>query len=365
MEFQRIDTFISENGIKSIFLVHGSSLSRLAIRTYIDSLREHLGVHIVSFSDFQPNPEYDSIVKGVELFNRENCDAIVAVGGGSAIDVAKCIRLFSRMDHSKSYMEQEIVSNDIPFIVMPTTAGTGSEATRFAVYYHNGEKQSATDDSSIPSLVIMDPSVLETLPDYQKKVTMLDAMCHAVESYWSVNSTEESKSYAKEALKLIIDNKDSYLANEEQGNANMLKAANIAGKAINISFTTAGHAMCYKITKMYDVPHGYAAALCVAKLWRYMIDNTDKCIDKRGSTYISKVFDELAVIMGGKDIQDGPVLFGKFLEELNLDVPKPRSSEDYDILIKSVNMDRMKNHPIRLDESVIRDLYHQIFEDNI
>ena len=147
---------------------------------------------------------------------------------------------------------------------MPTTAGTGSEATRYAVIYFDGEKQSISDYSCIPSAVLMDASVLKTLPIYQKKSTMMDAFCHAIESYWSVNSSEESRQYSRRAIQLIMENKDLYIGNDETGNTQMLKAAHLAGKAINLTQTTAGHAMCYKLTSLYGIAHGHAAALCVS-----------------------------------------------------------------------------------------------------
>lgn len=108
----------------------------------------------------------------------------------------------------------------------------------------------------------MDASVLKTLPDYQKKATMCDALCHAIESFWSVNSTDKSKEYSMAAIQNVMKHMDGYLANTDEGNAGMLLAANTAGKAINITQTTAGHAMCYKLTSMFSSAHGHAAILC-------------------------------------------------------------------------------------------------------
>lgn len=107
------------------------------------------------------------------------------------------------------------------------------------------------------------PGALKTLPAYQRKSTMLDALCHAVESFWSVHATAESKAYSRDALKMIRRYAEDYLANCDEGNAGMLLAANTAGKAINLTQTTAGHAMCYKLTSLYGLAHGHAAALCV------------------------------------------------------------------------------------------------------
>ena len=165
-----------------------------------------MGIPIVMFSEFTPNPLCGEVAEGIKVFKDNNCDMIVAVGGGSAIDVAKCIKLYANMDDRINYLEQAIVPNDIELMVVPTTAGTGTEATRYTVIYYNGEKQSVIDTSCIPNTVVFDASALSTLPIYQKKSTMMDALCHAIESYWSVNSTEESRRYSEEAIKIIIDN---------------------------------------------------------------------------------------------------------------------------------------------------------------
>lgn len=247
-DYSELDRYLQEHAVRGIFLVCDNAISFLRLNAYFEQLPERMGVSVVRFSDFAPNPLYESVVKGVAMFRAHRCDLILAVGGGSAMDVAKCIKLYAEMDPSVNYLRQPIVPNAIPLLAVPTTAGTGSEATRYAVIYFEGEKQSVSHESCIPSAVLMDPSALRTLPEYQKKATMLDALCHAVESFWSIHSDEQSKAYARAAISRILENKDAYLANEEAGNSEMLQAAHLAGKAINITQTTAGHAMCYKIT---------------------------------------------------------------------------------------------------------------------
>ena len=201
----------------------------------------------------------------------------------------------------------------------------------------------------------MDVSALETLPLYQKKSTMMDALSHSIESFWSVNSNEESMEYSKEAIRLIKENKELYLSNEKSGNANMLKAANLAGKAINITQTTAGHAMCYKLTSLYGISHGHAAALCVSKLWPYMMKNTDKCIDDRGEEHLKSVFEQLEKIITVKE-------FDEMIRTMELETPQVKASADYEVLKRSVNPVRLKNNPVELTEDVIDDLYHKILK---
>lgn len=358
--YAALDQWVKDNNIRKLMLVCDSSLQ------FLTDINEHLpkiDTEMIRFDDFQPNPLYESVVKGVELFRSSGCEAIMAIGGGSALDVAKCIKLYSNMEGNGAeggYLSQEIVPNTIPFLAVPTTAGTGSEATRYAVIYYEGNKQSVADYSCIPETVMFDPSVLRTLPIYQKKSTMMDAFCHAIESFWSVNSTDESKVFSREAIRLILENMDGYFANDEQSNANMLRAANLAGKAINITQTTAGHAMCYKLTSLYGVAHGHAAALCVRKLFPYMIGAVDKCIDKRGAAYLSTTFGEIAEAMGCKTAQEAAEKFDTIFGKLELEVPKMKSEADIDLLKTSVNPVRLKNNPVGLDVPTVEKLYREI-----
>ena len=342
-------------------LVCGRSINKQKIDKYFKVISKTINVVIIRFMDFESNPSYKSVVKGVRIFREEHCDAIIAVGGGSAIDVAKCIKLYTGLPgagENGEWLCMKPKSAKIPFLAMPTTAGTGSEATRYAVIYYNGKKQSITSENSIPDTVLLDSSCLETLPLYQKKATMMDALCHAIESFWSVNSTKESKEYSKAAIRGILENMDAYLKNDRTAMDAILAAANTAGKAINITQTTAGHAMCYKITALFGVAHGHAAILCVLVLFPWMLENTGKCIDPRGEEYVRSVLDEIGKTMGAADARGGAKRVEEIFDRLELEVPKA-TEEQHRELMTSVNLERLKNHPIALDEAVISSLYHE------
>lgn len=356
---EALDAYFRDTGANRILLVGGRSMDKLAIGRYFSELHERTGIEVVRFSDFKPNPDYTSVLAGVKLYIETGCDMVAAIGGGSAMDTAKCIKMYVTMDDSTDYITQKIIPNDIEFFAVPTTAGTGSEATRYAIIYHNGNKVSVTDNSCIPTAVMFDPTVLKTLPDYQKKATMLDALCHAVESYWSVHSTQESQAYAEEAIRMIFSSMGGYLANTDAGNADMLKASNIAGKAINITATTAGHAMCYKLTTKYGLAHGHAAALCVKALFPFMAENTSLCKDARGEEYFKNMLNELAHIMGCDTASSAAESFGTLVDSLGLSAPKAADG-DIELLVSSVNAERLKNHPVILGKDTIFALYKQI-----
>ena len=357
-----LDSWIKESGVRRILLVcDGSIKYQKDINMCLKEI-DQTGMKMVEFHDFQPNPLYENVREGVKAFRNEKCEAIIAVGGGSAIDVAKCIKLFANLSgdgENGAWLTAEYVANDIPFLVMPTTAGTGSEATRYAVIYYDGKKQSVTSESFIPDTVMMNPNTLITLPIYQKKATMMDAFCHAIESFWSMNSTDESKGYSKAAIKDVMDNMDGYLANTQEGRTNMLRAANTAGKAINITQTTAGHAMCYKITSLFGLAHGHAAVLCDRILFPWMIENIDKCIDPRGKEYLKKTLDEIGMAMGCADARAGADKMVEIFDNLELQVPTA-TEKHFEELKTSVNPVRLKNHPIALDVETVDELYRKV-----
>lgn len=337
---------------KKYLLVKDEAYEFLDIKNVINQF------DFVEFSEFTSNPLYEQVCEGIRVFNDTNCEMIVAVGGGSAIDVAKCIKLFCKMDAGINYLEQEQKDTGIPLLAIPTTAGTGSESTKHAVIYYNGIKQSISHDSIIPNYAVLDASVLKSLSIYQKKCTMLDALCQAIESWWSVNSTEESISYSKCAIQGIKNNWEEYLnENTEESSKEILKAANFAGRAINLTATTAAHAMSYKLTSLYKLPHGHAVAICMQEVWKYMNTHLEDCIDSRGVEYFSCIMKEIEQFINLEYFNDMVI---------NMDMKSPVTSnkaEDLIILTESVNPGRLKNNPVKLTENVLNDMYGRIVKE--
>lgn len=349
---------LEKDNVKTIMLVCGSSYEKMKDRIGI----ENFPVKIVRFSDFSPNPEYQSVEKGIQRFIENDCEAIVAIGGGSALDVAKCIKLYARQPEEWKRFSKHIEANDIKLYAVPTTAGTGSEATSFAVIYKNGVKYSIQDDSLIYDGVLFDEKLLDTLPLYQKKATVLDALSHAVESYWSVNSDECSRTYAREAMDIILKNMWTYIKETENVSVNkeLLLAANKAGMAINISKTTAGHALSYKMSSLYNIAHGHAAALCVEGVWRYMIKHLEDCVDGRGEEHVRKSLEQLAICFGAQRIEEGPDCFRKILQRMDMLMQFEDKEKLCHVLVESVNVERLKNTPVFLDKTALYDIIWDI-----
>ncbi len=353
-----IDRMITGMGANKILLVCDSSFLHLNIKDTV----ERLPCEFVKFDGFSSNPLYEDVCEGVDLFRNSRCDTIIAIGGGSTIDVAKCVKLFSGMDPAKNYLEQTFKDTPIHLIAIPTTAGTGSESTCHAVIYFNGQKQSISHESIIPDVAILDSSVLKTLPIYQKKCTMLDALCQGIESWWSVNATDESIKYSRQAVSLIAGNLERYIyENDEDAAGKIMLAANYSGRAINITQTTAPHAMSYKLTSMYGLPHGHAVAICLPEVWRYMIVHPENCVDKRGTGHLNKVFQEIAACMKAESPERAIEKLEALLYSLGISHPHPENkAEDINILTGSVNETRLKNSPVRIPKDDIRKIYDRV-----
>ena len=356
--YKQLADILKTIGSKKFLLVCGkNSFDALNIQKFIDTECSEY----IRFSDFSPNPRYDQVCKGIEAFNSNGCDAIVAIGGGSAIDVAKCIKLFCKMDSKENYLKQDFVDTEIPLIAVPTTAGTGSESTRYAVIYNNDEKQSVTHHSIVPNYAVLDYSLLKTLPPYQKKCAMLDALCQGIESWWSVNSTDESKGYSKMAVETIMQNWRQYIFEDNENAAEQIMlGSNYSGRAINITQTTAAHAFSYKITSLYGISHGHAVAISLPVIWKYMVFNIDNCIDGRGSDYLSTIFQEISLCMGQASPEEAIIEFHNMMKQMELNNPVRENINELEWLANSVNILRLKNNPVVLDQYTIKSLYNTI-----
>lgn len=339
-------------GSTKVLLVCDSSFPFLNIKDNI----EHMDVPYVLFNDFTPNPLFEDVCKGVDLFQITKCDTILAVGGGSSMDVAKCIKLYCQMSKDKLYLEQEYKDTGVKLIAIPTTAGTGSESTRYAVIYYDGKKQSVTHESIIPDIAILEPSVLKTLPLYQKKCTMLDALCQGIESWWSVNSTDESKLLSKSSVEEIMRWWHEYIfENTDESAKHIMHAANLAGQAICITQTTAAHAFSYKITSIYGLPHGHAVAVCLPEIWEFMLAQLS------GREQLYNVFLEISNAMGCIKIGQAITKFRCMLADMDISNPVSTNRDnEIEILTVSVNPLRLKNNPMILDNQTIALLYDAI-----
>lgn len=334
------------------------------LKTKIEKLLHSHNINYALFDDFDANPKYEEVENALKLFKDNNCDSVVSLGGGSAIDVAKCVKLFSAMDENKNYLTQEHKYINLKHIAIPTTAGTGSESTHFAVIYFEGKKQSVHDDIILPDIAILDYHLLLSLPLYQKKSTLLDALCQAIESIWSVNFTLQSKTYAKKAIKLILENEDGYLNGDVKSSKKMIEASNLAGKAINITKTTAAHAMSYKLTSIYGLAHGHAVALALPKTWNYLVSNYKNTFDARGKKYLRSSLDLINKSFICQNDQEAIAKFISLLHKYDFIKSLEYNENGLNEIVDSINIERLKNFPVSISKETLKQMYLEILRAN-
>lgn len=355
--FSKIPDIFKQAGVSRPMLVCGKTVQK----RLTDEQRAAIPKNAVLFDGFSPNPVYEDVMNGVAMFRKHACDSVISIGGGSAMDVAKCIQLYSRMPDDVFCLTYPAEDTDVFHLAIPTTAGTGSEATRFAVIYYDGMKQSVHHDSIIPQAVILEPKLLETLPPYQRKATALDALCQAIESVWSVHSTEESLTYAERAIALLLPQIDAYIHGDNRVIGDMLMGSHLAGKAINITQTTAPHAMSYKLTTLFGIAHGHAVALCMQGVWAHMATHLTLCQDARGQAVLEAALDRLTRLFGANDATDAAERFTALVRSMELDVPAPTAAQMTE-MVGAVNVTRLKNHPVSLDSTAIEQIYRSVLQ---
>jgi alcohol dehydrogenase class IV len=332
---KELPALLESKKIKKVLVFRGKS-SFEKIKNTIDEMIK--GCVVDYYLDFATNPIDDDLQKALRTISG-NYDAIIAVGGGSVIDFAK---LFNFKSGRKLF-----------FIAIPTTAGSGSEATKFAVIWIKDKKYSIEDDTILPNYAIVDSQFLKNSPKYLKACSSFDAFAQSVESFWSVRSTPRSQEYAKEAMILCKENIVNYvLSDDEKTMDKMSQAAFLAGKAINISKTTAAHALSYVFTKEFNIPHGHAVALSFPKLFAA---NTDIPLlalnDKREIAYIERMKKSLKEILSYDYFVD---VLAKIGLELNL---KKLGISNVSDLVKKVNLERISNNPRIFTQAQLEGLF--------
>lgn len=334
---------------KKIFIVHGKkSYDSCGAKKLFDDAFEKLNCVVLEHSDFSENPKWEEIKAIQTDYIHFNPNLVIAVGGGSVIDTAKLIRFFSNTNETpESYNKESKVT--VPLFVFPTTSGTGSEATHFAVCYVNGKKNSVASKSILPDKVFVDYRFTLKNPAYLTACTGLDALCQAIESYWSVKSTLESRRYAKKAIKLIYSNLLSCVKKQDSKSRDKVsRGSYYAGKAINISFTTAPHAFSYGITSTHGIPHGHAVALSLPYFFEYNSKvNETNCNDPRGAKYVLSKMHTLTKLLKIKESakKELTTYINSILQKEDI---SNWFEENFVQLSENVNLQRLTNNPVKV-----------------
>jgi len=314
---------------KNVFLVTGKKSFKLS---GAKETREYIfeNISYTKFDQFSENPNIEEVKQGVKLFRKITPDLVVAVGGGSVIDMAKAINILAFQDDEPMVYisgQKKLEKLGMSLIAIPTTAGTGSESTRYATIYVDKTKYSLTDEIlTLPAVSIIDPSLTYSMPKYLTASTGLDALSQSIESLWSIYSNDESQKFAENSLKLAFDTLEKAV-NDSDGvsRKKMAKAANLSGKAINITKTTACHSIAYPITSYFDVAHGHAVALTIPQLLEFNYNvNDSNCNDSRGADFVKKQIHKIINLMGCENIVDAKEKFYELMKNIGV---KTRLSE--------------------------------------
>jgi alcohol dehydrogenase class IV len=320
---------------------------------------------VVRFSDFTANPTIKEVEEAIGLVRDTNCDAVVAIGGGTALDIGKSAAIFATQDQgSVSYLRTNLPlrPRNCLLVLVPTTAGSGSEVTSFCTIYVDGIKKSLDDPLVLADYVIADPNLLTHLPPRIAASAALDALCQAIESFWSVRSTWRSRQLAAQALRLTLAHLKTFCSKPTSNDRTaMARAAILAGKAINITRTTAPHAVSYAPTSVFGVPHGHACALTLPGFLRYNAMVTDLDVaDSRGVRWVRRRIAEIIHMLGATDYEEACLRLHELIRSSGLE---PRlsllglgSAEIVRLLNCGFDLQRADNNPRRLTTDGLREV---------
>lgn len=344
---------------KRIFLVRGKkSYEACGAKEIINQLLTKIGSQVLEFFNFESNPKLEHLQNGLESLRTFQPDMILAVGGGSVLDMAKLLRFFYSYSGNPAGTEFTKQKELIPLLTLPTTAGTGCEVTHFAVMYIDRKKYSVSHDDLLPDVAIIYPPFTYNNSPYLTACTGFDALAQAIEAYWNVNATNESDEYAIKAIQLLYPNLPltvNFPTPENRNNVS--EGAFWAGKAINITKTTAPHACSYFFTSFFGIPHGHAVALTFPFFMKYNSEvetkNKSSLLDDPLSynKKIDKLFSSMDI---NKEFADKT--FDDYLSNIGLG-KENLNHFSFDSFVDYINIQRLKNNPRKISSETLRDLY--------
>ena len=349
-----LSKILTECNSKNIFLVRGKNSYQLCgIEKYLENYYNRYS--FFHFFDFKTNPRWEDCQRGIDLASRFEADTILAVGGGSVIDMAKTIRFIVGWSGSNNtlllYNPQMRKQVNIKLIAIPTTAGTGSEVTHFSVVYDKYKKISLSSQLIKPDYVIVDPCLTYSTPQFIRDCNAFDSFSQALESCWSMGATSESLDYSCAALRLIVSYFESsgYAFNADKRDSTCMGAL-LSGKSIDISKTTAIHALSYPLTIHYGIPHGQAVALLLPFVLKYTLMNRSDITKNKLSKQRWNLFNQIILdCLNINRIDEAISIINKWLKSCNLLLNNNQKKLiDIDLIVQEVNLERLSNHPVNL-----------------
>lgn len=340
---KKIPQVLKEKGLKKPLVVTDNTLYSLGM---LESLFEALkkdDVQYALYHDVVANPTIKNVNDGLEIYKQNNCDSIVAFGGGSALDAAKTIGALATnkgktVERIKGLLH---VHKKMPFfIAIPTTAGTGSETTLAAVIVNEEthHKYAINDPHLIPDVAVHDPKLLTGLPGKVTSTTGMDALTHAVEAYIGHSNTRKTKKAAIKAVQLINENLlNSYKEPKNlEYRKNMQEASFLAGVAFTRAYVGYVHAVAHSLGGKYNVPHGLANAIILP----YVLESFGKKAYKK----LAELADCISLCEMNKTKEEKAKAFIAWIRKMNSEMEIP---EKFDIEYVEEDVLEMAKHAIK------------------
>lgn len=282
---QMAEANLKELGKKAL-VVTDEIMVKLGNAAHVENALKNRGIEYVIYSEISGEPTDKMIYKGIELYQAENCDFLIALGGGSPIDSMKAIgAMVTNGGKITDYMGKTFEKATPPLVAIPTTAGTGSEATQFTIITdtENDVKMLLKGSVLMPDLAIIDPRFTMTAPAKITAATGLDALTHAIEAFTSRKAQSLSDTFAVSAVKRIFKYLPRAYKNGSDMKARdrMAVAALEAGIAFNNSSVTIVHGMSRPIGALFHVAHGLSNAMLLKECFSYVLDDADDEVYER------------------------------------------------------------------------------------
>ena len=350
--------FLRNKNFEKIFILAGKkSFIKSGAKKILNScLKKKI---IKSYFKNSPYPEFFELKKIIHYIKEFSPDLIVAIGGGSVLDYAKIANIIGTTKN----LDKKIINYNYPIkkkiaklLAIPTTAGSGAEVTTSSVIYINKIKYSLENDLIKPDYFFLIPELIINASRKIKSSAGFDAIAQAVESLISKKSNSSSIKFAKKSLNISVKYYLDYLKKPNLENTSaMCIAANLAGKAISISKTTAPHAVSYPFTSLYNISHGHAVSLTLEKFLKFNFINYKKA---KCDFDLNLRYKNIFSIFGVKNINELENLIIKMKNEAKLesDFKKLNINLNLNIgkVLDGINLLRLKNNPIDLNKNDIK-----------
>jgi len=298
--FAALPEHLAELRVSRPLIVLDRNLAEAGFRKKVSALLDQAGMKYALYDKTEPEPPLELADEGTKIALKNKCDGVVGIGGGSAMDLAKAIAVLSaNKGKAEDYLGlNRIPGPGFPKIMIPTTAGTGSEVTFTSVFIRKKlkKKEGMNSPYLFPELALLDPELTLSLPPHPTAATGIDALCHAIESYTSINASPMSEMISLEAIQLISDNLRTAVhdgANIEAREA-MLLGSLYAGLGLANAGVTAVHSLSYPLGGRYGVSHGLANTIMLPRVMAFNLPGAqEKFVDI--AEVMGEIVDDLPV----------------------------------------------------------------------